>query len=168
MSDSETSRKVQASDQERRQERSGVIDRRKKPTNPLSWNSLFGRRREIRRQSDRDRGHVYVDRYGSASVLLFVGVLVLSIVDALFTLSLVGSGGKEINPVMDFVLEWGPLPFLAVKYFLTGGALLFILVHKEYQLRLGSFHIKGRNLFLIVLGLYVALICYELYLLSIN
>ncbi len=140
-------------------------DRRIRPTKPLSLDSLFGRRREIRRESDRDR-HYYVDRYESTSTLLFITLIVLSTLDALFTLRLVGSGGREINPVMDFFLEWGPLPFLLVKYLLSGGALLFVLIHKEYYLRVGRFRMQARNLFLIILALYLTLISYELYLLS--
>ena len=140
-------------------------DRRNRPTNPLSRDSLFGRRSQIRRESDRDL-HYYVDRYEPTSALLFITVIVLSTLDALFTLRLVGSGGREINPVMDFFLDWGPLPFLFVKYLLSGGALLFVLIHKEYYLRLGKLRLKSRNLLLIVLALYLALITYELYLLS--
>ena len=137
-------------------------DRRRKPTNPLSLNSLFfGRRKEIRRSED-TQSHHYVDRYNLLDVMLFLGVILMSTTDCFLTLRLVAHGGEEINPVMDFFLKKGPLPFLGIKYTLTGLALFFLLVHKGY--RFWS-NISGRQ-FLIALNLlYVCLLVWEYWLL---
>lgn len=137
-------------------------DRRRKPTNPFSLTSLFGSRRGPRREED-SHVHYYVDRYDLTSALLFAGAMVLSTVDLIFTLQLVGSGGKELNPIMDFFLSHGPYPFLLAKLGLTAAGLFFMLLHKEYRWRRGS--IRGVHFLGVILTLYLALIVWEFILL---
>ena len=138
-------------------------DRRRKPTNPLSLASLFGRRRVIRRQEDR-KTHYYVDRYDGWSIVVLLLVLLLSIADAYLTLRLVAAGAREMNPVMDFFLRAGVTPFLVAKYCLTGFGALFLIVHKEYPFFKGR--VRGFYLLVAVLGLYMLLMVWELILLS--
>lgn len=134
-------------------------DRRDKTTSPLSLSSLFGSRKGIRRKTDRDL-HYYIDRYSLRAVLTVLITLMLSVADAIFTLHLVSMGATEINPVMDFFLQFGPLPFLLVKYFLTGTSLIWILVHKNYYLFGGKLGIK--YILVAIPILYSILIIYEL------
>ncbi len=137
-------------------------DRRKKPTNPFSLASLFGSRRTIRRVEDQ-KTHYYVDRYGLGSGLFFMGALLLSTLDAFITLQLIAAGGQEVNPVMHFLLQFGPYPFLGVKYVTTGIALLFLLIHKEYRWFNGRIRIKSVLAGIVVA--YVLLLAWEAYLL---
>ncbi|MFQ6114457.1 MAG: DUF5658 family protein [bacterium] len=134
-------------------------DRRTKQTSPLSSHSLSGSRKDIRRKEDRNV-HFYVDRYSIRSILVVQVALILSIADAVFTVKLVGMGAKEINPVMDFFLRFGPVPFLLVKYVLTGSCLIWFLVHKNYFL-FGS-RISVKHILILVPILYTILISYEL------
>ncbi len=134
-------------------------DRRKRPTNPLSLHSLlYGRRRKPRRVEDR-AVHYYVDRYGPASLALFLLSLLFSVADAFITLELIEAGGRELNPVMLFFLQWGIAPFLTVKFGLTISGLLFLLLHKEYHLF--GWRIRGKHVMVFALGLYAVLILYE-------
>jgi hypothetical protein len=133
-------------------------DRRKSPTSPLSWHSLFGSRRHNRREADR-ANHWYVDRYDSASVLAFVSTLLLSVADAFLTLKLVHDGATELNPVMDFYLKAGPPPFVMAKYLLTASCLILLLVHKNYRVLAGR--MATWNILYIVPFLYGLLIAYE-------
>lgn len=134
-------------------------DRRAKTTSPLSLSSFFGSRKDIRRKADRDN-HYYIDRYSLRSVLTVLSALILSVADAIFTLHLVSMGATEINPVMDFFLQFGPLPFLLVKYFLTGTSLIWILVHKNYYLFAGR--LRTKYILIAIPILYSILIMYEL------
>lgn len=136
-------------------------DRRTKTTSPFSYSSIFGSRKNIRRKADRSV-HYYVDRYSLRSVLVVLITLILSLVDANFTLQLVGMGAIEINPVMDFFLQFGAVPFLLVKYILTGTSLIWFLIHKNYYLFGG--HLSIKYILLLVPFLYTILIIYELYL----
>ncbi len=86
--------------------------------------------------------------------------VVLSVADAIFTLKLVSRGARELNPVMDFFLRQGALPFLSVKYALTVGCLLWCLVNKNRRVFWGQ--VRVRSIILAVLLLYGLLVLYEL------
>ncbi|MDY6909900.1 MAG: DUF5658 family protein [Thermodesulfobacteriota bacterium] len=142
-------------------ERRSGKDRRARPTSPLSLASLMGRRRHARRREDR-RVYVYVDRYGWRSVFAVVSTLILCIADAFLTLTLLQRGAMEANPVMDFFIGLGPLPFLLVKYILTAFGLGTLLIHKNLAIFRGRLPVK--TLLLALPVLYGILIAYELFL----
>ncbi len=134
-----------------------IPDRRKKPTSPLDWRFYHGRRRGSRRATDPQTNY-YVDRYSFWAALAAIGIVVLSVVDSIFTLVLIGRGAVEINPVMRFALRFGTYPFFFIKYFLTIVSVIILLVHKNFQI---GAHISIKN---IILGLglaYLVLVIYE-------
>jgi hypothetical protein len=137
-------------------------DRRKRPTPPLSLYTLFGRRRWLRRGDESVDGG-YVDRYGVKAVVAILSVILLGIMDGVFTLLLIQQGAKEINPVMAFFLGLGAGPFLIVKYSLTGLSGLTLLIHKNFHL--GRTRISVKQIVVAVFILYAMLIVYELVLL---
>ena len=140
-------------------ERRGGPDRRR--THPLlaDWKWAFrGRRRAARRAGE----DVWLDVYGVGTVLTVLGILALSALDAAFTLRLLESGSvREANPFMRFLIEHDVQIFVNLKTVLTASGLLFMVVASRARLagmRVGTL-LHG------VLGLYVALILYELVLL---
>ena len=135
-------------------------DRRTKATSPLSLHSLFGSRKKVRRQADRSI-HYYIDRYSLRAILTVNVTLILSVADAFLTLRLVSLGAKEINPVMDFFLEYGPLTFLFVKYVLTGISVIWLLIYKNYCL-FGKVSVK--NILIAIPIIYALVVIYELFL----
>lgn len=143
------------------EERRTARDRRTKPTSPLSIASLFGSRTRYRRKEDQAK-YYYVDRYSLLSILVVLFTIMLSVTDAFFTLKLVAIGAQEANPVMDYFLQFGPLPFIIAKYILTGACLIWFLVHKNYAVFGGPVRVK--HLLLGALVIYMALISYELFL----
>jgi hypothetical protein len=141
--------------------RRGGEDRRVRPTSPFSLASLHGSRKAIRRKDDRPVHH-YVDRYGLDEGLIFVLILMFSVTDAFLTLALVDGNATELNYVMYYYMQLGPLPFLLVKYLLTAVGLLCLIMHKNYSFFLGRIRVKS---IMVVLALmYSALITYELFL----
>lgn len=140
-------------------ERRGQKDRRRKPTSPISIYSITGKRVAHRRRQD-SQGVAYVDAYSVRSFGLILAVLAMCILDGFLTLHIVDRGGREVNPIMRLALGHGPLAFLAVKYLLTGAALVLLLIHKEFYLFGGW--LRAKYLFLIFLALYFALVIYEL------
>jgi hypothetical protein len=134
-------------------------DRRTEQTSPFSLASLRGRRKAIRRKDDRS-AHFYVDLYGLDEGLIFILILMLSVADAFLTLALIDGDTTELNYVMYYYMQLGPLSFLLVKYLLTAVGLLFLLIHKNYSFFLGRVRVKA---IMVVLALmYSALITYEL------
>jgi len=138
-------------------------NRRSNRTSPLTASSLFGKRKNIRRDED-SLTQPYVDLYSFSSVLGVLVTLTLSVADAIFTLKLISLGGSELNPFMDFFLQLGPIPFLTVKYILTGTCLVFFLVNENRLVFWGRLRVKLLLAFSLLL--YFVLIFYELVLLS--
>jgi hypothetical protein len=137
-------------------------DRRAKQTSPFSLVSFRGRRKIIRRSGDLPV-HYYVDLYGIDEGLLFILILLLSVADGFLTLVLVGNCRiMELNSVMSYYMQLGPWPFVLVKYFLTAGGLLFLLIHKNYICFRGRVRVKAIMAVLAIM--YSALITYELFL----
>ena len=105
------------------------VDRRRKAIPLLRYLVADGRRKGVRRAEDRRR-FIILDRYSSHLLTAIVGILFLSLLDALLTLSLIEHGATEINPVMAFFLKQGPLIFTSAKYLLTSLAVvIFLLVN---------------------------------------
>ena len=145
-----------------RPERRSGKDRRTRPTSPFSWASLRGSRRNSRRAEDQEK-HRFVDVYSPAFLLVIVVILSLSILDALFTLELIGRGAQELNPVMAFFLQFGHLPFLLSKYLLTASGLMALLILKNCTVWGGK--ISAKVVLLTIPFLYMILIGYEVLLL---
>ena len=93
---------------------------------------------------------------------LAVLLLVLTIVDGVVTLLLLGAGCEEVNPAMGYLLSQGPLHFLMGKYALTTAGLPFLLIFRHFplfrsRLRVGHLLPVFVALYLILLGYQIAL-----------
>ena len=83
-------------------------------------------------------------------------IVLLSVLDAYFTLELINRGAEELNPIMAYYLERGPVTFFAVKYLLTWASLTVILTLKETKFL--GFNLQRKSLlwlFMIALALVV-------------
>jgi len=59
---------------------------------------------------------------------MIMGIIFLSLLDALLTLYLIEEGSNELNPVMDYFLNKGPLIFTLAKYLLTSVAVVIFVI----------------------------------------
>ena len=106
-------------------------DRRTQPTPRLSRYALLGGRRGSVRRADEREGS-FVDRYGFGVVLAIGWTALMNAGDSVFTLVHLQSGGIELNPVADSLLQTGRLGFVALKALLMTAALLVLVdVMKE-------------------------------------
>jgi len=103
-------------------------DRRKKSTNPFSFHAFKGRRRTIRRKEDR-RYSPYVEQYNPRVLLLVGAILLLGVADGLLTISHVSAGARELNPLMEYLLDKGPYTFFTVKYALFALSVVILVVY---------------------------------------
>jgi len=137
-------------------------DRRKKPTTAFTLRRKKLSRAKIRRKSDREGSH-YVDLYSMRAITAVFSVLTLSILDAILTLILVGKGkAREANPLMDFFLQRGLIPFMAIKYTVTSICLVWFIIHKNFHIFGKQWSVKA--IFVIFLIVYISLIIYEIFL----
>ena len=86
-----------------------------------------GRRGTLRRQADRRRIYL-LDVYSPRIFYAVTITLLLSVTDALLTLWLLGDGAQELNPVMAYFLNFGPMVFMAAKYLLTSVSVIIVVL----------------------------------------
>jgi hypothetical protein len=140
-------------------------DRRKSPALLSDWKwALRGRRRHERRRGD--VGRVHLDRYEPILLFLAVGILLLSSMDAAFTLALLKRGAvEEANPLMRFLIEHDVQVFINVKSVLTATGLVFMVICSRMALLK---RVRVRRIMQGIFALYLSLIVYELVLLRIT
>ena len=137
-------------------------DRRIKHPLLADWRWSFrGRRSLVRR--DTDDGYVLVDHIEPRLIVTVITIMILSGLDAHFTLLMIGVGWvSEANPVMAYFMESGDQTFINVKTAFTAGALLFLAVCSGLRV---FTKVKVEAILYGVLALYTALIIYHLTLL---
>jgi hypothetical protein len=112
------------------------VDRRDAPTR--GWDSLLGFYRRTKGRRKGESENVYVDSYTRQDVALTIGVLILNILDAFFTLRWLEVGGGEGNPLMEMLIRANDMLFLLQKCIVVGLWLIILVVHKNFRIaRLG-------------------------------
>ncbi len=142
------------------EKRSGE-DRRTHRFPKLKYLFFSGRRSKARRQEDLHQTF-YFDRYSSSLFAAIVAILLLSVLDALLTLHLIGKGSTELNPVMSYFLEYGPFVFMGAKYFLTCFGVLILLLFRNVLVKRSITH--AQHLFSYIIAAFTTVIVWELYL----
>jgi hypothetical protein len=98
----------------------------------LSRFSFFrGRRRTGRRGGEVE--NVYIDIYSPQLVALLLLFFGLTVVDSVSTLIYLGKGGRELNPIAQWMIDQGSLFFVMAKGTLSGLCLLFVMLHKNFR-----------------------------------
>jgi len=138
-------------------ERRSGIDRRSRGI-IFSLFNIRSRRRKSKGRRKTDRGG-YVDTYDSRTWGIALSILALSLIDATLTwLHLLQGSARELNPVMNAVLNHGGIPaFFGAKAIMTILPVAIIVLHKEWAL--------GRYAARLCLWSYIILSLYHLYLL---
>jgi len=134
-------------------------DRRKRPT-PMWSRYVFcgGRRRHVNRGEEREGA--FVDVHGPGVFLMVLAIVGLNLLDAWFTLLFLSYGGKEMNPLVQYVLDLGshPWPFVVLKTLGIGAACMFLTMTRNFT--------AARYGLWAVLLSYSALLSWHLYLLK--
>jgi hypothetical protein len=140
--------------------RSG-FDRRKQTG--INIRSIFagGNRSLIRRKGDQGR-IFFVDQYSPVLFVAIVGILFLSVIDALLTLFLLNHGASEANPLMAYLLNIGPYAFFIPKYVMTIFATFGLFMFRAVVVQ--RFNISTHALLYLLGWIYVAVVAWELYL----
>ena len=138
------------------------MDRRKNQRAGIRYFLLNGRREKIRREEDQGK-MVFFDRYNPKLFVVIMAILWLSVFDAFLTLHLIDSGSAELNPIMAFFLDYGPLPFVVAKYFLTSLGVMILLIFKNAFRRKAK--LRLHSLFAVAVYAFTLVIFWELFLL---
>jgi len=107
-------------------------DRRVRPTPLLSRFTFLGRRRAFRRKVDQQRGG-YIDRYSSGLFFFLLLIVGLNILDALFTMMILDSGGWEVNPIVRSVIALHGDKFWVWKFAIVSVSLILLCLHSKFR-----------------------------------
>lgn len=140
-------------------ERRDRYDRRRTTWRTFVRGSLTPRRRTARRAEEQNG---LVDWHEPHLLALSLTILILSVMDAFLTLTLIMHGAAEANPVMAYVLQDFPSLFAAVKMGLTGGGVVILVALA--RARVFNMVRVGTLMHWFLVG-YLALIAYEWWLL---
>jgi hypothetical protein len=145
----------------------GRSDRREgRERRRLTWwtflrGALTPRRRAGRRGQE---GCLISDWHEPHLLALALGILLLSVADALLTLTLLVHGAHEANPFLDWVLVHHPEKFAIVKMALTGfGVIVMVVLARATVFRV----IRVSYVLHSCLAIYAGVIAWELWLLRI-
>ena len=130
-------------------------DRRKQPTPFISrYRFIGGRRRTIRREADKGK-YAIVEWYSPQLLTALLFLLILSSLDAYFTLTVIKYHGlTEINPVMALYLASGETLFIIGKFLITTVSIFIFCL-------CSSFFITKLSLASSII-IYLAVVSYEL------
>jgi hypothetical protein len=141
-----------------RDRRVSTKDRRALTLRTLFTSGLSPRRRGGRRADDEESP---VDFHEPRLLVPVVAMLLLSVADAFFTVTLMAAGAEESNPLLALVLNEHPRLFAVVKMALTGvGAVVLVALARArvFNLVRGSLFLYG------LVAAYFALVAYEAWL----
>ncbi len=129
------------------------------------WSFIYGSFRPRRRGARRveEERWAFIDWYDSHNLYLALSILLLSCLDALFTLNLIAAGGEEINIFMKPLVNSDVGSFLAVKIGITGLSVVILTAAAHYHIVPG---LPVLRLLQAICAGYATLICYEIYLLG--
>jgi len=140
--------------------RNGSRERRRQNLNSMVYGWRHPRRAANRRAGDDQR--FMVDTYDAGLVMVSLAIVLMSCLDAFFTLRLLSMGATEINYFMKELIETDVNTFLRVKLLATCTGVVFLTATARY--RLGGV-IRVRRILEGLCGIYACLIVWELFLL---
>ena len=141
--------------------RTATNDRRKYSLKTLQHQIIAPQRYAGRRVED--RRFPVLDQFETGLFTLAMTLLCLSILDSIFTLTLIANGGTEVNPFMNAMLNISVWAFAGVKMALTAIPAVVLVATANLKI-FGLF--RARVILAGAVGLYAGLIVYELALLS--
>jgi len=144
-----------------RERRFGPRDRRSRLWHSLVYGGLNPRRRTGRRTHDHHRP--IVDWHGPGLFASSMLILVMCVLDGFLTLRLLSAGAREANPLMALYVYTDAQRFAIVKLSLTGVGVLTLVALARFRV----FRVlRVESLVHATLACYVALVGYEVFLLS--
>lgn len=133
-------------------------DRRKQADKFISRFMFVGGRRKSKRRTLDKKKYAPLDYYSPRLLIVLLSILLLSYVDAYFTIILLQKKTiVEANPAMAFHLGQGIVPFLLNKFYLTAGSLIVLCLFHDYFIT--------RKAIKFIMMTYITVVVYQLYLL---
>jgi Domain of unknown function (DUF5658) len=136
-------------------------DRRKRTLRALIYGSFHPRRLGSRR--DGEQSFAAVDWHHPQWLAVAMLTLLMCVADALLTITLLQRGAYEANPLMEPLVHGSPLAFASIKFGLTAGGLIVLILLARVRL---FRNVPVAFVLYAVLVAYAVLIGYEVWLLE--
>jgi hypothetical protein len=137
-----------------------AVERRTQTLKSILHGARNPRRRMNRRPAD---DQLFVpDMHDSSLFFMAIAIIIMSSMDAAFTLKILSAGGEELNLAMKLLLDTNTRSFIIVKYCVT--ALGAIMLVATARIRLAGL-IPVRRILESICAMYACLMIYEVYLL---
>jgi hypothetical protein len=138
-----------------------MIDRRRQSLRSVVYGGLHPRRIANRRPGDDQR--FVLDWHDQGLFMVAMAIVLMSCIDAFFTLKLLNLGAQEINYFMQVLLASDTSTFLLAKFSMTALGVICLVAFARF--RLGGI-VRVRRVLEALCGMYACLIIWELYLLT--
>lgn len=138
-------------------------DRRTQTVQSVFYGAMNPRRRANRRPED-DQVYI-VDLHDKRLVFLGMTIVMMSIMDAFFTLNIVALGGEELNLVMKVLLDTDTFSFVLVKYWMTAIGVVCLIAMARMRF---AGVLRVHRILQGICGMYACLMIYEVYLLVVR
>jgi len=135
-------------------------ERRTQTFKSVLYGARYPRRRTNRRPAD---DQLFLpDMHDPSLFFMAIAIVLMSSMDAAFTLKILTLGGEELNLAMKVLLDTDTWSFLVVKYLITAVGAIFLVLCARVKL---AGLIPVRRILETICVLYGCLMIYEVYLL---
>ena len=134
-------------------------DRRKPSLKSFIYGAFNPRRRRFRREEDAN--YTFLDWHPRHLLIVSTLVMILSVIDGMFSVYLIGAGLQELNPVLAPFVHNDPVIFALAKIAFTAVGVVTLVITAHARLWRG---IRVSRIFYLMLIGYSGVIVYELYL----
>ena len=136
-------------------------DRRQQNISSVVYGCLHPRREENRRPADDQ--WCLIDAYDPGLIMVSLSIVLMSCLDAFFTLELLSMGANEVNYFMKVLIESDVSSFLTTKLLITCSGVVFLTAMARF--RIAGF-LRVRRILEVLCGVYACLIVWQLFLLA--
>ena len=132
-------------------------DRRSQPTPMLSWHTLWGRRKIMRRKADQRKGG-YIDHYSPSLLFFLLLIIGLNVLDSFFTMIILDHGGREVNPIVRAAIDFYGDHFWVWKFAIVSINVVLLCLHSKFR--------YVQNIICGISFVYLAIVLYQIVLLT--
>ena len=113
-------------------EKQGIEDRLREPDSLLSRWSLWGQGKFLPRKEDPGKGRTLY-QYSPRLLFLLILIIGLNVLDSLFTMLILDSGGREVNPIVRSGIDLYGDRFYVWKFFHVSVNVILLCLYSRFR-----------------------------------
>jgi hypothetical protein len=121
------------------------------------FSTFWGKMQRFRSKSDQWKS-IYLVRYNPTLFFILVFILILNILDSLFTMILIDLGGQELNPILHSIIALHGDRFWIWKFFMVSVSLILLSLHRGFDL--------VQKIVIVISSIYLIIVLYQIFLIT--